>query len=172
LIKVVAQINAEICSLAAPSEKKTSVGGMITKIQAAKMAVDSGIACVIANGKTDKIIKQIVAEPLTAGSWTVFLPKKGLAERERWIAFGTKPKGRIIIDDGAKKALLNNKSLLSVGIIGTENNFDCGCVVSVMDKCGNEFARGMVSFSSKKIEEVKGKHFDKEIIHRNDTVIL
>lgn len=172
LVKIVSEINAEVKALAAPSEKKTSVGGMVTKIQAAKMAVDSGIACVIANGKSDDIIGKIVAEPLSAGSWTVFLPKKGLAERDRWIAFGTKPKGRIIVDDGAKKALLNNKSLLSVGISATENNFDCGCVVSVMDKCGNEFARGKTGFSSKKIEEVKGGHFDKEIIHRDNIVIL
>ncbi|MCX5709013.1 MAG: glutamate 5-kinase [Candidatus Omnitrophica bacterium] len=172
LIKVVEEINSQIKALASPSEKKTSVGGMITKIEAAKISVDSGIPCVIASGHAENIICRIASDPFSRGTWTVFAPQKGLTERDRWIAFGTKPKGKIIVDDGAKKALLNCKSLLSVGITGVEGNFEDGSVVSVMDKSGCEFARGKVSVSSKIIDEVKGQHFAREIIHRDNIVIL
>ena len=172
LVKVVEEINWQIKALASPSEKKTSVGGMITKIEAARISVDSGIPCVIASGKEENIIRRIAGDPFSRGGWTVFAPRKGLTERDRWIAFGTKPKGRITVDDGAKKALLNRKSLLSVGVTAVESSFEDGSVVSVIDKSGCEFARGKVSVSSKIIDEVKGQHFAREIIHRDNIVVL
>jgi glutamate 5-kinase len=172
LVRIVPEITTEIKNLASPSEKKTSVGGMITKIQAAKITVDSGIACVIANGRTKNIIGKIVNDPFACAEWTVFSPKKGLAERERWIAFGTKAKGNIVVDDGAKNALINKKSLLSVGVVACEGDFGAGDIVSVMDKQGKEIARGKTGVSHKKLEEVKGIRFDKEIIHRDNIVIL
>ena len=172
LVKIVPEINFQVKSLASPSEKKTSVGGMITKIEAAKISVDSGIPCVIACGKGKNIVSQIVSDPFALGEWTVFTPKKGLAERDRWIAFGVKPKGKVIVDDGAKKALLDNKSLLAVGVIGIQSDFESGAVVSVVDKCGCEFARGKISVSSKSLDAEKGRYFHKEIIHRDNIVIL
>ncbi len=170
VIRLVSEISHEISSLASSTDKKTSVGGMITKIEAAHIAVDSGIPCVIANGRRKDIILSVIKEPEKHG--TLFLPKKGLTERERWIAFGTRPKGKVVVDEGAKKALMNKKSLLSVGVIGTESIFESGDIVSVVDKQGNEFGRGKAGISSKKLEEVKGRRFDKEIIHRDNIVIL
>jgi glutamate 5-kinase len=177
LVRLVPEITNDIRSLANPSNKNTSVGGMITKIDAAKIAVDSGIPCVIANGGVANRICAIAVDPFNVNpldkrDWTVFYPKGSLGERDRWIAFGTKPKGKIIVDDGAKKALLNSKSLLSVGITAVERNFEDGSVVSVMDRSGTEFARGKVSVSSKVIDEFKGRHFAREIIHRDNIVIL
>ncbi len=172
LIKAVPLINSQVKALACPSEKKTSVGGMISKIEAARICVDSGIPCVIANGKGENIICRITADPFALGQWTVFYPKKALAQKHRWIAFGAKPKGRIMVDDGAKKALRENKSLLSVGIISAESDFECGGVVSVVDSSGCEFARGTINISSKSLDEIKGKRFSKEIIHRDNIVIL
>jgi glutamate 5-kinase len=172
LVRLVPEITQEIKNLACPAKTCTSVGGMVTKIEAAKIAVDSGIPCVIANGGVGARVCEIAVDPFAQGAWTVFIPKKALAERDRWIAFGAKPKGMIIVDDGAKKALKDNKSLLSVGIIGTESNFDCGAIVSVADKSGSVFARGKVSVSSKSLEEMKGRHFPKEIIHKDNIVIL
>jgi len=169
-IRVVDEINAQIRNLACPTQKNTCVGGMITKIEAAKIAVESGIACVIANGKTKGIISSVLERPLTCGTW--FLPKKTLAAREHWIAFGTKSKGVVIIDDGAREALINKKSLLSVGVVRIEDNFECGDIVSVQDLEGREFARGKVGISSKQLDKVKGSRFDKEIIHRDNIVIL
>jgi len=170
VIQVVDEITPQIKALASPTNKKTCVGGMITKIEAAKIAVDSGIPCVIANGKHKNIIICAIENPGQAG--TLFVPKKGLAARERWIAFGTKPKGKILVDDGAKRALLNKKSLLSVGVTGLEGNFELGDIVSVIDKEHYEFARGKVGLSSKQLDIVLGSHYDKEVIHRDNIVIL
>ncbi|MCX5711955.1 MAG: glutamate 5-kinase [Candidatus Omnitrophica bacterium] len=173
LVKVVAQINSQIRQLACPTQKKTCVGGMITKIDAAKIAVDSGIVCVIANGKRSGVICETAEDPLSQGMWTVFLPKQGfLAERKRWIAFGSKPKGKIIIDEGAKNALQNKKSLLSVGVISACGNFNPGDVVAILDKNGFEVARGKSSISCKHLEKVKGERFEKEIVHRDDLVLI
>lgn len=170
VIRLVYEITPQIKALACPTDKKTCVGGMITKIEAAKIAINSGIPCVIANGRRKDIILSVIKEPERNG--TLFLPKKGLAERERWIAFGTKTKGKIIVDDGAKSALINKKSLLSVGIIATEGNFDAGDIVSVSDRMNCEFARGKVRLASKELEIVKGSRLDKEVIHRDNLVIL
>ena len=171
VVKVVPEINTQIKELARPTNKKACVGGMITKIEAAKIAMDSGVPCVIANGRRKDIISSTIENPGESG--TLFVPKKGyLSARERWIAFGTKPKGKIIVDEGAKKALLNKKSLLSVGIVGLAGDFQAGDIVSVQDLQGNEFARGKVGISSKQLGKVKGSHFDKEVVHRDNIVIL
>lgn len=170
VIRVIDEITPQIKTLACPTDKKTCVGGMITKIEAAKICMKSGIPCVIANGRTKDIILSVIKEPEKHG--TLFSPKKRLAARERWIAFGTKPKGKILVDDGARRALLNKKSLLSVGVINLEGNFEIGDIVSVVDRQNDEFARGKVGLSSKQLDKVKGRRYDKEVIHRDNIVIL
>lgn len=171
VIRLVPEINAQIKELACPTNKKTCVGGMISKLEAAKIAVDSGIHCIIANGIRKDIILSILEAPTESG--TLFIPKKGyMAARERWIAFGTKPKGKIMVDDGAKNALINKKSLLSVGVIGSSGIFDLGDIVSVVDRQNCEFARGKVRISSRQLDKIKGSRFDKEVIHRDNIVVL
>jgi len=170
VIPVVNEITPQIKSLAHPTDKKTCVGGMITKIEAAKIAVDSGIPCVIACGRTRNIILSVIKEP--EGHGTLFVPKKGFKAREHWIAFSAKPKGKIIVDEGARLALVNKKSLLSVGIVACEGNFNAGDIVSLVDKNNREFARGKVRLSNKELDKVKGGRFDKEIVHRDNIVIL
>lgn len=171
VIRIVEEIGSEIKSLACPTKNRTCVGGMITKIEAAKIAVDSGIPCVIANGHKKRIVASAVIAPQDNG--TLFVSKKGLSAKEHWIAFGTKPKGRIIVDDGAKAALINkNKSLLAVGIVSIKGVFSSRDIVSIVDKDGGEFARGMVSCSSSQLTEVAGKRFDREIVHRDNMVII
>ncbi len=173
LVRVVPEITAQIKDLAAPTSRKTSVGGMITKIEAAKIAVDSGIPCVIADGKNAQLISRIVNENDLIGDWTLFLPKKSyLASNKRWIAFSAKPKGRIIVDEGAKKALINRKSLLSVGVVGVGGNFASQDVISITDREGREFARGKACVSSSCLDKVKGKRFEKEIVHCDNIVIF
>jgi glutamate 5-kinase len=145
---------------------------MITKIEAAKIAVDSGIPCIIANGHKKDIILSVISEPEKHG--TIFIPKKGLAARERWIAFGTKPKSKIIVDAGAKEALLNKKSLLSVGVTGVAGNFERGAIVALVTSSHmhSEFARGKVEISSKQLEKIKGQRFGKEVMHCDNIVIV
>lgn len=170
VIRVVDEITPQIKALACPTKKKTCVGGMVTKIEAARIAMDSGIPCVIANGSREDIILSVIKEPEKQG--TLFVPKKGLAAKQRWLAFGTKSKGRIIVDEGAKRALLNKKSLLSVGVVAVEGDFLAGDIVSVRDKQDCEFGRGRVGLSGKDLNKVKGSRSDREVIHRDNIVIL
>lgn len=170
VIHLVDKITSQIKEVACPSDKKVCAGGMITKIEAARIAMDSGIPCVIANGRKQNIIMSIIDQPQKSG--TLFLPNKGLTAKKRWLAFGTRPKGKIIVDEGARDALLNKKSLLCVGVVSAEGTFQENDVVSVRDKRGNEFARGKISVSHKQLEKVKGSRFHKEIIHLDNIVIF
>jgi glutamate 5-kinase len=170
VIRVVEQINSEIRALACPSSRKTCVGGMITKIEAAKIAVDSGVLCVIANGSQSSVIQKLTNDPYSTG--TIFLSKNSLIARHRWIAFATKAKGKIMVDDGAKKALASGRSLLAVGVTSVSGNFIKGDTVSVLDSAKNEFARGKINISSKQLSISLGKRREKEVIHRDNLVIL
>lgn len=170
VVPLVDKISSDIKALACPTEKKTCVGGMITKLEAAKITMDSGIDCVIANGKKENIIEKVIALPERNG--TLFVSQEGLAAKERWIAFSSKPKGKVQVDEGAKHALLHKKSLLSVGITALEGNFEANDVVSLIDTRGSEFARGRTSISSKLLDKVKGNRYHKEIIHCDNIVVL
>jgi len=117
------------------------------------------------------VISSLVGDSLYTG--TLFLPKQGhLAEKQRWLAFGSRPKGKIIVDEGAKNALCNKKSLLAVGVLAVEGDFESADIVSVVDAKNNEFARGKSGFSSKQLEKAKGTRHAKEVIHRDNIVIL
>ena len=171
VVRVVDEITAQIKALACPTNKRACVGGMITKLEAAKIAVDSGIPCLIANGRRKDILSLSIKNPAECG--TFFIPKKGnLAARERWIAFGSKPKAKVMVDEGAKKALIDKKSLLSVGVVGLEGDFEAGDIVSLIDKEKSEFARGKSNLSGRQVDKVKGVRSDKEVIHRDNIVIL
>ena len=170
VISLIEKITPQIRGLACPTNKKTSVGGMVTKVEAARIAVDSGIPCVIANGRKKGAIIENTIKPGSLG--TLFLPKKeSLTAKRRWLAFSAKPKGSIIVDGGAKSALLNKKSLLSVGVVDLSGKFSCGDIVSVTDLEKDEFARGLSAISSQELLKVKGTRFKKEIIHRDNIVI-
>ncbi|MDI6758991.1 MAG: glutamate 5-kinase [Candidatus Omnitrophota bacterium] len=170
VVRVVTEITPQIKGLACSTKKKTSVGGMITKIEAAKIAMDSGTFCIIANGRKKEIISSALNKPEESG--TFFVSEKGLCSRRQWIAFGAKPKGVIIVDDGAKQALINKKSLLSVGILGCAGVFNSGDIVRLKDRLNYEFARGRVGRSASEIDKVKGKRSEKEIIHCDNIVVL
>jgi len=171
IVRIVDKITPAIKALACPTSKKTCVGGMITKLEAAAICANSGIPCVIANGRKKAIIKSVIDDPLNSG--TMFLAKSDLLDaKKRWMAFGTKVKGSIIVDDGAKKALVNKKSLLAVGVVSYVGNFAGGDIVGICDSTGCEFARGKTVVSAKELEKAKGTHFTKEIIHRNNLVLL
>lgn len=170
-IPVVEQITAPIRSLACPTRKRTCVGGMMTKIDAAKIAMDSKIPCVIANGSRKGVLLELVADPQSQG--TFFLPAGGhVAARQRWLAFGSRPQGKIIVDDGARLALRNKKSLLAVGVVSIIGDFSAGSVVSVMDSRRQEFAKGRVALDSRTLQEVQGRRHTKEVIHRDNLVLL
>ena len=153
-------------------------GGMITKIEAAKICNLSGCNMIIANGlhlnPIDKIIKK--------NNCTLFISKVSkLHARKKWIISSVSPKGEIIIDDGAKKALVNGKSLLAAGIKKVSGKFSKGDHIKILDIKRKEFARGLSSFSSEEVHKIIGCHSNEiqkilgyvsksEVVHKDDMV--
>ena len=163
LISVVDEITPEIERIA-ETGGKTGVGGMKTKIQAAKVTMKAGIPMVIANGSEENILIRII-EGERVG--TLFMPKttRKMNGKEHWILFASSSKGMIKVDDGAKTALIkNSSSLLPSGIIAVEQEFMSGDTVSIVDTEGVEFAKGISNYSSSDIEKIKGLQ-SKDIEH-------
>ena len=169
VISSIGQIDAELEKIAGGTTSETAVGGMATKIQAAKIVVRSGIPLVIASGRKQSVLADILAG---ADEGTLFIAQEGkLRGRKRWIAFFHHPKGTLVVDDGAKNALREaGKSLLPPGVARCEGDFAAGDVVRICDANGTEFARGIARFSSAAVRE---KSLPKEeLVHRDDLVIL
>ena len=168
-IQVIEQIDGAVEKMAGGTDSVTAVGGMRSKIEAAKIVVRSGIPLVIASGKKKKVLASIVAGE---DEGTLFVPQPTkLQGRKRWIAFFHHPKGALYVDDGAKKALREaGKSLLPPGVARCEGEFAAGDVVRLCDLDGTEFARGIAKFGA---EEVRGRKLSRvELVHRDDLVIL
>jgi glutamate 5-kinase len=168
-IPVVERIDPIFEAIAGGTDSATAVGGMASKLQAAKIAVRSGIPLVIASGKKKQSLARILAGQ---DEGTLFVPQPTrLKGRKRWIAFFHHPKGTLIVDAGAKKALRENgKSLLPPGISRCEGEFEAGEVVRVCDLDGTEFARGIAGFSAGQIKSRQLKRV--EVVHRDNLVIL
>jgi glutamate 5-kinase len=168
-ISVIEQIDAAIEDLAGGTTSETAVGGMASKVQAAKIMVRSGIPLVIASGKKAGALASILAG---ADEGTLFVAQPTrLQGRKRWIAFFHHPKGALFVDDGAKRALREGgKSLLPPGVTRCEGDFAAGDVVRICDLDGTEFARGIARFDSRAVRERKLPK--EELVHRDDLVIL
>ncbi len=156
LVRIVEKITPQVEKFANKSKSELSTGGMVTKIQAAKRCVKAGIAMVIANGKNPEVIDEIFAGEFRG---TVFLPaEKKLPMRKQWIGFVSHTAGVIVVDDGAKNALLKkNKSLLPSGILEVLGKFNEQEIISILDVSGNEIGKGISSFSSIELNKIKGK---------------
>lgn len=156
LIPVVEKIDEGIYALAGGTGSAHAVGGMKTKIQAARIATRAGIPMVIANGALPGILERVVAGESCG---TLFrCNAERLRSRKCWLAWSTLPKGSITVDEGAAQAITGaGKSLLSIGITGTQGSFGVGSVVSLLDHRGQEFARGIVNYSADDIRRIMGK---------------
>lgn len=148
-------------------------GGMKTKLDAARVATQSGCATIIAGGKEPSIISKVFSGKECG---TLFLPRQGMTGKLRWIAFATTVSSYITVNEGAHDALLKRKaSLLPAGIVEVKGHFERGDVVSILDVNGNEFARGMVNYSSEETSKISGKHSEEMqnvIEHRNYDAII
>ena len=182
LIPLVENVTAGIEKLANGTRSTISRGGMITKVAAARTAALFGVPTIIANGKTPGNLDKIL-QGRDAG--TLFLSEQNkLTSRKHWIAFTLKPLGEIIVDDGAKEAILaKGKSLLPSGILRVQGEFDAGEAVACCDQDGAEFARGLARYSSSdivkirgcktaEIKKVLGNCPAQEVINRDDLVVL
>lgn len=183
IVPEVVEITPEIEASAGGVGSARGTGGMATKIQAAKAATSSGIHLVIASGTEKNAITRVLqGEELG----TLFVSRENrLQFRKRWLAFGAKIAGSIVVDDGCAKAIrkAGGCSILPAGVFAVQGEFLPGSTVSVIDKDAHELARGLVHYSSAELEQIKGcnsgeianilghKNFD-EVIHRDDLVIL
>ena len=181
-ISVVKEIDHEIEGVAGDTTSTTSIGGMITKVQAAKKAAIFGVPTIVANGKVEGTITKVIAGEDIG---TLFLAKGSrMTSRKHWIAFAVRPKGEILVDRGAQEAIIERgKSLLPSGMLHVRGRFEIGDSVSLVKLDGLEFARGLVNYCSSETIMIKGlktgeiesklgyKYYD-EIIHRDDLVLL
>ena len=178
LIKKIENFNEDLKNINFKGINELGSGGMNTKIEAAKICQLSGCNMIIASGlylnTIDRIIKQ--------NKCTLFISKVSkLDARKKWIISSVFPKGELIIDDGAKKALTNGKSLLAAGIKKVSGKFKKGDHIKILDKSNKEYARGLCSFSSDEIEKILGHHSKEiekilgyttksEVVHKDDMV--
>ena len=178
LIKEIKNIDKEIERISTNSISEHGTGGMKTKIDAAKICQLSGCFMSIANGLLNRPIQKIIKN----NNCTWFLPIiSKLDARKKWIIGSVSPKGELIIDDGAKQALKNGKSLLAAGIKNVLGKFNKGDHIKILDKNHKECARGLSSFSSDEISKIMGHHSNQiqdllgyisksEVIHKDDMV--
>ncbi len=182
LIPRVDRIDARVRALARDTSSGAGVGGMATKLQAAKLATAGGADMIIAAGKEPDILVRL-AQGEAVG--TLF-PAAGdrMESRKRWMLAGLSIKGSIIVDSGAARVLREDKrSLLPAGVRDVEGSFQRGQAVCVIDPEGNRIACGIANYSSDevlrirglrsdRIEEVLGHHYGGEVLHRNNLVLL
>ncbi|HKJ05387.1 MAG TPA: glutamate 5-kinase [Geopsychrobacteraceae bacterium] len=181
LIPLIERITPRIEALAGEAKGSLGTGGMSTKVKAAKRVGLAGVGTLIVNGRTPKILKKVFAGE-EVGSY--FLPALSkLTAKKRWIAFSKKPRGKLLVDEGACRAVVKQgKSLLPSGVCGVEGSFERGDAVRICDSEGVEFAKGVVSYSQAEllkiigkqcaeIEAVLGYKYRDEIVCRDDLVL-
>jgi glutamate 5-kinase len=158
IIPLVENVTQEVLNLG-DSASAGGRGGMKTKLEAARLVTRSGGTVLIANGKEPSIINTIF---LGENIGTVFLPhQEFLSGKKRWIGYATTILGKIAVNKGAKKAVLEKESsLLPVGVLDIINDFKKGEVVSIIDEESKEFARGIVNYNSEDCKKILGAHSD------------
>lgn len=182
VLPVVSRIDGTVEAMAGGTTSRTAVGGMVTKLAAARIANQSGCGVYIGSGSVDGIIGQMVAGE---GVGTFFVPDDTpIRSRKRWLAFFHRPEAAIRIDAGAARAVRDeNRSLLAKGVTGVEGDFGEDDVVTILGPDGETVGRGVVQFSSRELDHLKGcrnseiadRHPDRnrhEVIHRDHLVIL
>ncbi len=182
LIPVVRPQDAVDAFCAEETGSVASIGGMSTKVSAARRATAAGIPTVVASGRQPAALLRIVAGEEVG---TFFIPSGSrMQSRKRWLAFASVPRGEILVDSGARQALVGGgKSLLPSGIRGTRRPFRAGDVVSLLDPEGRVFARGLTNYGRDDVERIQGLRSDEiaaalgqksydEVIHRDNLVIL
>jgi len=178
LIKKVNNLNKDITNINIKGMTEYGSGGMYTKIEAAKICNLAGCNMIIANGLNLSPISQI--EKKNNCTWFISKISK-LHARKKWIISSIYPKGELTIDEGAKKALVNGKSLLAAGIMKVSGKFNKGDHIKILDSKRKEFARGLSSFSSDEINKILGYHSNEiqkilgyisksEVVHKDDMV--
>lgn len=180
-VDVVPVITEDIRKAAGRAGSQGGTGGMITKVQAAEIVTGSGEMMVLADGKERDVVSRILSGENIG---TLFLPQTQKSSRKRWIAYSRPPKGKLLVDNGARNALVDRgKSLLASGVRGVEGEFEYGDTVSCLDENRDEFGRGLVNYNTEdvakiigkrtsEIERILGSRYYDEVIHRDNLVLM
>jgi glutamate 5-kinase len=180
-IATVTSIDGSVMEMAGTSRSTLGTGGMRSKLRATRLATAAGESVIIANGADPATLDAIFAcQPVG----TLFLPHgTSLPAWKRWLGFTARPKGKLLVNQGAKGAVCEQgKSLLPVGVVEVQGTFNKGDVVSLCDMAGAEFARGLTNYSSEGACQIMGLHTEKissvlgaspyeEIVHRDNLVV-
>jgi glutamate 5-kinase len=182
LIPEVIDITPELEALAGGPGSLHATGGMHTKIQAAKIAVNSGVVMIIAAGNRDGVVRDTLSgTPLG----TVFVPRENrLQVRKRWLAFGARIRGSVTVDKGCERAILKGgSSLLAAGVEAVDGDFAHGDSIQILTLEGREIARGIANYGAADSIRIMGAHTNEigailgnkpydEIVHRDNMVLL
>lgn len=179
LVKEVTTITPDILAMAGPAKHEYSSGGMVTKLEAARIATSAGCHMVICNGGAAHPVQGL----LDGGECTWFKAShQPLQARKTWIDGGLTPKGIIVVDEGAKSALMRGKSLLAAGITRVDGHYDKGDLVAITTIKGVTIARGLTRYSAADIQRIAGHNSGEietilgyrdhdEVIHADDLVL-
>ncbi len=178
LIEEIVEVDAALERLAGGAGTARGSGGMASKLAAAKIAAWSGVRVVIAAASAvDVVVDALAGKPVG----TAFAPRsQRLSSRKLWIAFAQGAQGRIVVDAGARTALVSSgRSLLAAGVRGTEGQFDADAAVEIVDERGSVFAKGLSRYSAVQLRSVAGRRtadlpegLPHEVVHRDDLVVL
>jgi glutamate 5-kinase len=182
LLEQVEELTADVMAAAGGAGTAAGSGGMATKVEAAKVLMKAGIPLIVADGRRPNVIVE-AAEGASVG--TTFAPGGGaVSARKLWIAVGRRAAGEIVVDDGAREAVVERgKSLLPAGVVEITGTFEAGDTVVLKDRRGESFARGLVGLSSAELRRVKGLKSTEiadvlpsakgvEVVHRDSLVVL
>lgn len=170
LVSTVDEITPEVLKAAGKRRSFFGSGGMASKLEAAKIATLSGVGVVVASGDRPNVLVDIVAGDEVG---TYFPPRRRrIQARKLWIAWAPAARGRIVVDEGAVRALVGrNSSLLAAGVKGVEGQFKAGDAVEVVGPSGESVAKGLVGYDSDMVAKLAGSK-DREVIHRDRLVLL
>lgn len=182
LLTTVPSIDAEIAGMAGASRSSLGTGGMRSKLRAARLATAAGESVIIANGSRPDVLDRIMAAEAVG---TLFLPHgAALPAYKRWLGYTARPKGKLLLDAGAEKAVREKgRSLLPVGVLAVQGHFGKGEVVALCDATGAEFARGLCNYSSADADKIRGLTSDRiaevlgtvpyvEMVHRDNLALI
>lgn len=183
IIPIVEKVDAHIVALAGGAQSQSGTGGMRTKVEAARIATEAGIRTVIAPGRRENVIHEVMAGQAVGTQFLAQPSAERLPARKRWIAHGARSRGSVTVNERARLKLQSSGvSLLAIGIVGVLGNFHPGDLIEIMDESGTAFGRGLANYASSEVRQVLGLHSDRfeevlgyrgfeEIVHRDNLVI-
>jgi glutamate 5-kinase len=182
LVTTVPEIDADVLEKAGAGRSALGSGGMRSKLRAARLATVAGESVIMANGGTPGVLDAIFRAEAVG---TLFLPHdRTMPAWKRWLGYTARPKGRLVVDAGAREAVqLQGRSLLPIGVVRVVGTFHKGDVVTLADPEGVEFARGLCAYSSADLDRLRGLRTEQirevlgtvpyeEVIHRDNLVVI